>query len=267
MTDTSLPPRPTTTRAPTPTAPPPAEPPAGRPARGASIEPGARARADTLRDFYEYEADTYHIDEESEVAWKHRRDLVRRMLPKERLDAFLDVGCGDGALSLDLHGALDGTRAFGCELSLRRVVRAGADKRDVRFTGGSIYELPFATDAVPLVVCTDLLEHLDEPEQAFKELARVSSKWVLVTTPYCIDIEKTLCPHCGDDYFLYGHQHSFGREGMQKLADAAGARVERYDHMIPLFECRRYKWFPPLKWLVWSHFKNTGTLGALFRVD
>ena len=72
-----------------------------------------------------------------------------------------------------------------------------------------------------------------------------------------------LCPHCGDDYFLYGHQHSFGREGMQKLADAAGAKVERYDHMIPLFECRRYKWFPPLKWLIWGHFKNSGTLGAL----
>ena len=30
-----------------------------------------------------------------------------------------------------------------------------------------------------------------------------------------------------------------------------------------MFECRRYKWFPPLKWLIWDHFKNSGTLGAL----
>lgn len=226
----------------------------------------AAARPDALRDFYEYEADVYLIDQETEVAWKHRRDLVVRMLPKEPIDAFLDVGCGDGALSRELHAHYDAPRAFGCDLSLKRVLRAGADKLAVRFTGASTYELPFATDAVPLVVCTDLLEHLDEPEAAFKELARVSSKWVLVTVPYCIDIEKTLCPHCGKDYFLYGHQHSFGTEGMQKLADAAGAKVERFDHMIPLFECRRYKWFPPLKWLLWGHFKNTGTLGALFRV-
>ena len=111
-----------------------------------------------------------------------------------------------------------------------------------------------------------LLEHLDDPKAAMKELARVSSRWILVTVPYCIDIEKTLCPHCGNDYFLYGHQHSFGKDGINELAAAAGARVERFEHLIPLFECRRYKWFPPLKWLVWSHFKNTGTLGALIRV-
>ena len=223
------------------------------------------ARPDPLRAFYEYEADTYLIDEESEGAWGHRRDLVQRVLPGEPVEAFLDVGCGDGALSLDLVGRL-GARAFGCDLSLRRVERAGNTKREVRFSGASVYELPFATNAVPLVVCTDLLEHLDDPERAFAELARVSSKWVLVTVPYCIDIEKTLCPHCGKDYFLYGHQHSFGEDGLRALAEKAGAAVERFEHLIPLFECRRYKWFPPLKWLLWGHFKNTGTLGALFRV-
>ena len=31
------------------------------------------------------------------------------------------------------------------------------------------------------------------------ELVRVSSRRVLVSVPYCIKIEKTLCPHCGRD--------------------------------------------------------------------
>lgn len=261
MTDTSLPPTSSSARRPAD----PARPTATEESAADRLAAGP-ARPDTLRDFYEYEADVYHIDAESEVAWKHRRDLVHRLLPRESIEAFLDVGCGDGALSLDLHAELQGPRAFGCELSLRRVLRAGADKHAVNFSAGSIYELPYDTNAVPLVVCTDLLEHLDDPETAFKELARVSSRWILVTVPYCIDIEKTLCPHCGNDYFLYGHQHSFGKDGIQKLAAAAGARVEHFEHLIPLFECRRYKWFPPLKWLVWSHFKNTGTLGALIRV-
>lgn len=224
------------------------------------------SRPDPLRDFYEYEADVYLIDEESEVAWKHRRDLVHRVLPTGGVESFLDVGCGDGALSLDLRAHLGASRAFGCDLSLRRVLRAGTDKREVSFSGASIYDLPFATDAVPLVVCTDLLEHLDDPELAMRELTRVASRWVVVTVPYRIDIEKTLCPHCGKDYFLYGHQHSFGTEGIEKLAAAVGASVERFEHLIPMFECRRYKWFPPLKWLLWDHFKNTGTLGARIRV-
>jgi len=41
--------------------------------------------------------------------------------------------------------------------------------------------------------------------------------------------------------------------------------VTRFEHVIPMFECRRYKWLPPLKWLIWDHFKDSGTLGALLR--
>jgi len=48
-------------------------------------------------------------------------------------------------------------------------------------------------------------------------------------------------------------------------ARGAGAEVTRFEHVIPMFECRRYKWLPPLKWLIWDHFKDSGTLGALLR--
>ena len=41
--------------------------------------------------------------------------------------------------------------------------------------------------------------------------------------------------------------------------------MSRFEHVIPMFECRRYKYFPPLKWLIWSHFKDSGTLGARIR--
>jgi ubiquinone/menaquinone biosynthesis C-methylase UbiE len=146
---------------------------------------------------------------------------------------------------------------------VRRATRAGTKLAGIDFTSGSIYDLPFADGTFELVLCTDLLEHLDDPKRAMHELVRVSKRWVLISVPYNIRIEKTLCPHCHKDYFLYGHQHSFGREGVEELAAQAGAKVARFEHVIPMFECRRYKWFPPLKWLIWSHFRNSGTLGAL----
>jgi ubiquinone/menaquinone biosynthesis C-methylase UbiE len=218
----------------------------------------------TYRGFYEYEADVYQISGETEEAWKHRRTLVHRLLPRELTGPVLDVGCGDGALSRDLRQVTGASPVLGLDLSVRRAERA--DRMEgVRFLSGSIYELPFAADTFPLVLCTDLLEHLDEPDRAMTELVRVSRDAVVISVPYCIDIEKTLCPHCNKDYFLYGHQHSFGREGVERMASGAGARVERFEHVIPMFECRRYKWFPPLKWLIWDHFKDSGTLGALIR--
>lgn len=235
------------------TAPVPAEP--GHAARGSS--------AALYRDFYEYEAQTYEISGEGEAGWTHRRTLVQRLLPRGLKGPILDAGCGDGRLSHDVQAATGVAQVVGLDLSVRRVVRAGAATEGVRFTSGSIYDLPFRDGAFELVLCTDLLEHLDDPHAAFRELARVSSRHVLISVPYSIRIEKTLCPHCGKDYFLYGHQHSFGREGVDAMARAAGARVLRFEHVIPMFECRRYKWFPPLKWLLWGHFKNSGTLGAL----
>lgn len=218
----------------------------------------------TYRDFYEYEADVYAISEESEAAWKHRRALVHRLLPRPLQGPALDVGCGDGALSRDLLANGAG-HVVALDLSIRRTSRAVERGDGVRYLSGSIYELPFPDDSFPLVLCTDLLEHLDDPQRAMSELVRVSRRDVLVSVPYSIDIEKTLCPHCNRDYFLYGHQHSFGKEGLQALAGQAGARVQRFEHVIPMFECRRYRWFPPLKWLIWGHFKNSGTLGALIR--
>jgi ubiquinone/menaquinone biosynthesis C-methylase UbiE len=222
----------------------------------------AMERVPAYRAFYEYEADTYAIDATHEVAWTHRRTLVHRLLPRDVGPAVLDVGCGDGALSRDLAAAT-GARVTALDLSLRRVLRAAGGA--VRFAAGSSYELPFRDAAFSVVVCTDLLEHLDDPQRAMNELVRVSSRWVLISVPWKIQIEKTLCPHCGKDYFLYGHQHSFGTEGIERLAHAAGAEVQRTEHVIPMFECRRYKWLPPLKWLLWEHFKDSGTLGALLR--
>jgi ubiquinone/menaquinone biosynthesis C-methylase UbiE len=217
------------------------------------------ARPAIFREFYEHEADLYVISPEAEPAFRHRRTLVWRLLPRERIARILDVGCGDGSMSADLAVR---ARTVGTDLSRQRVLHAAARAPAARFVQSSIYELPFADGSFPLVVCTDLLEHLDEPERAMRELARVSSRWVIVSVPYSITIEKTLCPHCLKSYFLYGHQHSFGREGLVKLADASGLSVERFEHVIPMFECRRYKYFPPLKWLIWGHFRNSGTLGA-----
>jgi ubiquinone/menaquinone biosynthesis C-methylase UbiE len=219
---------------------------------------------ETYREFYEYEADVYPIDAGSEEAFVHRRSLVQRLLPGDLAGPVLDVGCGDGALSAHL-AERTGQRVFGSDLARKRAANATRLTGTQRFSQASAYELPFRDGAFALVLCTDLLEHLDDPERAMRELVRVSARWILVSVPWSITIEKTLCPHCRKDYFLYGHQHSFGKQGIERIAGAAGARVERFEHLVPMFECRRYKWFPPLKWLIWSHFKDTGTLGALIR--
>jgi len=48
---------------------------------------------------------------------------------------------------------------------------------------GGAYELPFRGDSFELVMCSEVLEHIDDPERALKELTRVASKHVLLSAP------------------------------------------------------------------------------------
>lgn len=232
------------------------------------------AETELYREVYEFEADVYRITPGEEAALEHRRTLVQRLLPPDVSGPAMDVGCGDGTISNDVVQAIRGgsgggpgaaSLVLGTDVANKRASFARERTPDARFLQSSIYDLPFADGTFELVLSTDLLEHLDEPDKGFAELARVSRKYVLVSVPYSITPEKLLCPHCLKDSYLYGHQHDIGPKGVARMAEASGLEILKTEHVIPMFECRRYKWFPPLKWLIWDHFKNSGTYGALMR--
>lgn len=95
----------------------------------------------------------------------------------------LEVGCGEGRLTnelIKLYYPPQGFRA--CDLSLNKL-DPDADKR-IEFDECSIYALPFADDSFDLVVCCEVLEHLEDPRSALRELARVSHRKVIVSTPW-----------------------------------------------------------------------------------
>jgi SAM-dependent methyltransferase len=47
----------------------------------------------------------------------------------------------------------------------------------------SIYELPYKDNSFDLVICTEVLEHLDDPQKALQEMVRVSKKYLLLSVP------------------------------------------------------------------------------------
>ena len=49
---------------------------------------------------------------------------------------------------------------------------------------GSLYEIPFDRDQFDLVLCLEVLEHLEDPGSALDELARTGRSDVVVSVPY-----------------------------------------------------------------------------------
>jgi ubiquinone/menaquinone biosynthesis C-methylase UbiE len=85
----------------------------------------------------------------------------------------LDAGCGNGFLLAALVERY-GIEPWGQDnsSSLRAVVEANVP--GIRFHVGELTALPYGDRFFDLVVSTDVLEHLDEPERALAELMRVT---------------------------------------------------------------------------------------------
>ena len=54
---------------------------------------------------------------------------------------------------------------------------------NIPFSTESIYDLPQKNKSVDLIIALEILEHLDDPATALKELARVTKQYAIISVP------------------------------------------------------------------------------------
>lgn len=86
---------------------------------------------------------------------------------------FLDAGMGPGRLCAEMQAR--GFTAFGVDLSDRMVKLARARLPDAseRLVQGTLTALPFPPASFDAVVATGVLEYVDRPDEAIREISRV----------------------------------------------------------------------------------------------
>jgi len=104
--------------------------------------------------------------------------LVHRAAPRR----LLDVGCGEGVVLRHLDRHLKGVTVVGLDVD-GTGLRVAQSQNSVSLVQSSVYALPFAQGSFDLVLCCEVLEHVDDPDAALAELARVSSHRVLLSVP------------------------------------------------------------------------------------
>jgi SAM-dependent methyltransferase len=96
--------------------------------------------------------------------------------------SVLDAGCGEGfAMREILHHSAAAVVGLDGSVGALRIASMLNPQRN--FAVGDLFELPFPTSSFDLVVCMEVLEHLDDPQQGLRELCRVSREWLLLTVP------------------------------------------------------------------------------------
>lgn len=147
----------------------------------------------------------------------------------------LETGCGPGFSTQYLRRFLKDKDFEASEYRADLVKEAQSRNPGIRISQESVYEPKKTDSSFDLVIALEVLEHLESPEKALKEIRRVTSKYCLLSVPN--EPLWRILNICRFKYLKYfgnspGHLHHWSRKEFAKLAGDY-FKVERIKTPLP----------------------------------
>lgn len=112
---------------------------------------------------------------------------INQLVASTQVSQISEVGCGEGHLSIALANSHPGICLSASDFSAQIVELAQENAHNagvnIDFKTASIYDLAPEQDAAELIICCEVLEHLDYPQQALEILAQLASPYLIVSVP------------------------------------------------------------------------------------
>lgn len=154
----------------------------------------------------------------------HTRDrltveIVDHIVPFIKLNSsVIDIGCGVGDLLLEVQKRKPDAKVYGLDFSCKAIEGAKKQLPDGEFMQYVLSQtLPYETAAFDIVLCTDVLEHLDYPKTMVSEMVRICRPGGLVAI---------VVPDGDVDQF-FGHYWFWNEESLRTMLSDWNAEVDR----------------------------------------
>ena len=142
-----------------------------------------------------------------------------------------EIGCGEGELAIRL--ARRGLEVRGSDVSSEVIAEAGRRARTaglgLEFKATPVEGLEPAEDAAELIVCCEVMEHLEDPDSALETVARLASPWAIISVPR-EPLWRALNParlrYVGELGNTPGHLHHWSRRGFARFLERRLELVE-----------------------------------------
>lgn len=186
-----------------------------------------------MKSFYEqfWEGDSETLGD-FELKWPK----LSAFIPKEKGINIVDFGCGKGEMISAMKKINPGARYTGLDVSATALEYATKKYSDATFKkiedGGS---LPANDGFADFVFTSEVVEHIYDTENAFKELGRItkSGGTILLTTPYHGFIKNLMLVLFGFDTHFSPtgpHVRFFSNRTLFALLNKNGFEVEKYGY-------------------------------------
>lgn len=147
-------------------------------------------------------------------------------------DTVLDVGCGNGGFVR--FCAQCGPDVIFTDIDEAKVAAVGAllagtSARSLRPVVSDSNPLPIEDATASKIICMEVLEHVDDPNQVMRELVRVGQPGALYLLTVPDPASETVLKKVAPSIFFEkpNHVRVFGREAFEQLVLDAGLVIER----------------------------------------
>lgn len=100
------------------------------------------------------------------------------------IETALDVGCAEGFVLEALTQTRPRLKATGVDIDLEALTRGRRLFPGIPLGRADLFNLPFPSGSFDLVLCTEVLEHLSNPDAALEEICRISRRYCLFSVPH-----------------------------------------------------------------------------------
>lgn len=100
-------------------------------------------------------------------------EVLKACRTQSRVNNILDVGCASGWLISQIAHRYPKASCSGIDIYDKAIKYAKRKYPHIEFKVADAHKLPFKSNAFDLVVCTEVLEHVDDPRSVLFEIKRV----------------------------------------------------------------------------------------------
>jgi 2-polyprenyl-3-methyl-5-hydroxy-6-metoxy-1,4-benzoquinol methylase len=160
---------------------------------------------------------------------------------RARVDSMLDAGFGTGLFSFTLAHRVSAIDAIDADAGKVNYVKSVNNVfTNVRTQLMDLTDLTFADNSFDLIICSEVIEHIQKDDLAFFHLARVLKKngTLLLTVPYVCEKNRLI-------YKAYHHERpGYTEADIRRLCDRNGLKIKKiegfsYSFAEKLFEISR----------------------------